>query len=460
MLAWSILLLAAALAASTAATYLILVQRADHRIADELAHEAAEFRAVRDSAGAIHDSADGPESTGSVLAVLRLATSRAAPERDITFLGLINGHVAVTSTSPPLAPLGSDSRLVARWASYTAPASGSASSAAGPVRYIALPLRLPGDPARGVFVAAVFTAQEQAAIVRITALQVEAGAAALLLASLLAWLASGRVLRPIRQTTDLARRITDTDLAERIPVQGHDELTELAVTINHMLDRLGAAFTAQRAFLADVGHELRTPITIVQGNLDTLTTSDAEDAETLAIVADELQRMTRLVDELLLLARSEHPDFLHTQPTDVADLTHRLLAKIETLDERPWTIHAVARGSCELDRQRITQAVVQLAANAARHTPASTPVELSTAWEGDSLVLSITDHGRGIPAEEHSRIFGRFTRLDGRRPDGTGLGLSIVAAIAAAHGGHADVQDRPGGGAIFRLHIPRKEVLA
>jgi two-component system, OmpR family, sensor kinase len=452
ILAWSVLLLAVALAASTAATYVLLMQRASHRVTDELAHEAGEFRAAL----AARDNLDGSEGPGSVLAVLRLAAGRAVPEPNVTFLGLIDGHVAVTSAATPLAPLAADGNLVTRWARSTAPASGSASSTAGPVRYIALPLRLPGDAAHGIFVAAVFTAPEHAAITRIVRLQLEADAAALLLASLVGWLASGRVLRPIRQTTDLARRITETDLAERIPVHGHDEISELAVTINRMLDRLEAAFTAQRAFLADAGHELRTPITIVQGNLDTLTVRNADDAETLSVVTDELQRMARLVDELLLLARSGNPDFLHPQPTDVADLTYSLLAKAESLDGRPWSIRATALGSCELDRQRITQAIIQLAANAAKHTPASTPVELSSSWDGDALLLSVADRGPGIPAGEHARIFDRFARLDTRRPDSTGLGLSIVAAIAAAHGGHADVHDRPGGGAIFHLHIPRE----
>jgi len=165
-------------------------------------------------------------------------------------------------------------------------------------------------------------------------------------------------------------------------------------------------------------------------------------------------RMTRLVEELLLLGSSGQPDFLHTEPADVADLTFSLLAKAETLDDRPWSAGAVARGRCELDRQRITQAIVQLAANAARHTPPGTPVELSSAWDGDALVLSVADRGPGIPAGDRARVFDRFTRLDTRRSDGTGLGLSIVAAIAAAHGGRADVRDRPGGGAVFRLRIP------
>ena len=103
---------------------------------------------------------------------------------------------------------------------------------------------------------------------------------------------------------------------------------------------------------------------------------------------------------------------------------------------------------------------MQLAANAARHTPAGTPVELASAWDGNTLLFSVADRGPGIPAGEHARIFDRFTRLDMRLPGSTGLGLSIVAAIAAAHGGCAYVHDRPGGGAIFCLRIPRGNLRA
>ncbi|HUY46266.1 MAG TPA: HAMP domain-containing sensor histidine kinase [Streptosporangiaceae bacterium] len=211
--------------------------------------------------------------------------------------------------------------------------------------------------------------------------------------------------------------------------------------------------TAQRQFLADAGHELRTPITIIQGNLDTIAAT-GDDAESLAIAADELARMTRLVDELLLLASSERPDFLHLEPADLPAPTRSLVAKARALDGRPWVPAGTAPGTALLDPQRITQAVMQLAANAAAHTPAGTPVEIWSATDGTSLEFAVADHGPGIGAADRARVFHRFARLDPRRTDGTGLGLSIVAAISAAHRGRVSVTDSAGGGATFQIAIP------
>ena len=241
-----------------------------------------------------------------------------------------------------------------------------------------------------------------------------------------------------------------------------------------MLDRLEAALTTQRRFLADAGHELRTPITIIQGNLDTLTVTTDEDAQTLSIVADELTRMTRLVDELMLLARSERPDFLRPEAVDIAALTRAMAVKVRALDgtaENRFTLAGAAAGEAVLDPQRVTQAVMQLAANAVGHTPPGTPVELSSAITGNSLEFRVTDYGPGIPPHQQERVFERFARLDPRRTEGTGLGLSIVAAIAAAHGGAVRLAEPgarieagaenetwtaagPAGGAAFVLAIP------
>jgi signal transduction histidine kinase len=270
----------------------------------------------------------------------------------------------------------------------------------------------------------------------------------------LAWLAAGRVLRPVRETTNLARKITDSDLSARIPGRGRSEVGELAVTFNRMLDRLEAAFAAQRMFLADVGHELRTPITVIQGNLDTMQAASCDVAETLAIAADELARMTRLVDDLLLLAEAERPDFLRLAPADLGSLTRQLAAKARALDDRPWVLAGAAPRQAVLDAQRITQAVMQLAANAVAHTPAGTVVELGSALRGSTVEFTVADHGPGIPPAQRRWVFDRFARLESRRGGGTGLGLSIVAAIAAAHGGTVHVRERRGGGAVFCLTIP------
>ena len=450
ILGWSLLLLAAAMATSTLATHVLLASRMNSRISSELTHEIGEFRAL----AARHAKHAADSQPDSVLGLLRARTRQAVLEQDTVLNGLVAGKIAVTSSNASADALDPSTGLLARWSAVTKPTGGNAQLGSGPARYLAVPVHTVGRPSRGVFVAAVLTGADQASIARVTQIQLEVGGISLLLGLALAWLAAGRVLRPIRDTTDLARRITDTDLSERIPVRGRNEISELATTFNRMLDRLEAALTTQRRFLADAGHELRTPITIVQGNLDTIAATGPDDEQTLAIAADELTRMARLVDELTLLAASERPDFLSPRPTDLELLTETLAAKARALDTRPWTLTTIARGHAVVDAHRITQAVMQLAANAATHTPPGTGVEIGSAIVAGAIEFTVADEGPGIPAAMRTRIFDRFTRLEARRTSGTGLGLSIVAAIAAAHGGSIALEERPGGGAVFRMIIP------
>jgi two-component system, OmpR family, sensor kinase len=449
ILGWSVLLLATAMAVSTVATHVLLVSRMNTRVSAELTHEIAEFQAL-----AARRSAAADGQPDSVLALLRARASQAVLERDTVLIGVIGGKIVATSTNSSPDGVEPSPAQLAQWSAITTTAEGTAQLGAGPARYIAVPVHGAGSPARGTFIAAVLTGADQAEIARVAQLQLEVGAIALLLGSGLAWLAAGRVLRPVRDTTELARRITDTDLSGRIPAHGRNEVSELAVTFNRMLDRLEAALITQRRFLADAGHELRTPITVIQGNLDTLTVTAPDDAQTLAIAADELSRMTRLVDELTLLASSERPDFLCPEPADLAALTRSLVVKAEALDGRPWVLAGTASGTAMLDPQRITQAVMQLAANAVAHTQSGTVVEIGSAVTGNRVEFTVADHGQGIPAASAGRVFDRFARLDSRRTGGTGLGLSIVAAIGVAHGDGVRLAERPGGGASFCLSIP------
>lgn len=459
ILGWSVLLLTAALAASTVAMHVFLVRQLDGRVNAELTHEIAEFRALQAQLGGTADSgSDGAGApANSVITLLRTRTSQAVLERDTVLIGLAAGRIVALSDNTSLSAIGAGRALLADWSAVTALTAGTTQLAGGSARYLAVPARAAGTPGRGVFVAAVLTRQSQAGITRVTQLQAEVGAIALLLGSALAWFAAGRVLRPVRDTTNLARRITDTDISGRISSRGRGEISELARTLNRMLDRLEAALTAQRRFLADAGHELRTPITIIQGNLDTLAVTGDEDAKTLAIVSDELTRMSRLVDELTLLASSERPDFLRPQPTDLAELTASLAAKaraLDVLDERRFLLTSVAAGIAILDPQRITQAMMQLVRNAVAHTPAGTVIEIGSVIAGSHVEFLVADHGPGIDPQFRERIFERFARLDARRTSGTGLGLSIVAAICAAHDGSVRLTDRPGGGAAFCLSVP------
>lgn len=461
ILGWSVALLAVAATATTIATHTFLVATMNHRIHSELSHEVAEFRALAARNGAVSGAEredQGRQRAGNgltLLGLLRSRTTTAVLEHDTVLIGMIGGRIVTTSRNFS-ATRGPGPAVLARWSALTATTSGTVTMAAGPARYEAVPVHVPGKSARGVFVAASLTAAQQAGIDSITRLQILIGAVALLLGSAVAWLIAGRVLRPVRDTTELARRITESDLSERIPARGRDEVSALAVTINGMLDRLESALTTQRNFLADAGHELRTPITVIQGNLDTLSVTSPEDSETLSIVADEIARMSRMVDDLLLLARSERPDFLNPTPTDLHRLTKGLVTKARALDDRPWQLAGAADQTVLLDRHRVTQAVMQLAANAVAHTPAGTPVTIGSQVAGDKVTFTVADRGPGIPAGDRDRVLARFIRLTPRRGAGTGLGLAIVTAIAAAHGGQVHIGDRDGGGTVISLVLPRR----
>lgn len=446
ILGWSLGFLALGLFATIAAVHVMLNRQADAMVRQDLEHEVVEFQSEK--------PAESSPGVRPVMARLQEATHRAVPKSDIVLVALLDGRVLSVSGDTSVQALAAQGQQWQRLAAVQSRTSGTVVLPAGPASYTALPVRADGDPSRGVFVAAVLTGPEHAVAWQVTRLQLEVGFASLLLASLLAWLMAGRVLRPVRATTELARRISDTNLDGRLPIRGHDEVSAMAETFNGMLDRLQGAFAAQRTFLADAGHELRTPITIVQGNLDTLSVTDPDDVETLGLVADELARMSRLVDELSLLAASEQPDFMRPEVTDLTELATSLGAKAQALSPRAWTVTSTVAGAAVLDTQRVTQAVMQLAANAVAHTHDHVDLELVLTRSGGDLTFAVVDHGPGIPPEDRARIFDRFEQIDRRHDGSTGLGLSIVAAIAAAHGGTVAVTDTPGGGATVTLRVP------
>lgn len=270
-----------------------------------------------------------------------------------------------------------------------------------------------------------------------------------------AWRA-GRLLAPIRRLNETARDISGTDLSARLPVTGNDDITALTVTANDMLDRLETAFAEQRRFLDDAGHELKTPLTVLRGHLELLEHGDAADvAETRALLLDEVDRMSRLVGDLILLAKSRRPDFLVPGQVELDTLTHSLLAKARALGERQWRLDEVATGTALLDEQRVTQAVLQLADNAVKHTDPSDVVALGSARTGDGVRLWVRDTGDGIAAEDREVVLHRFGRSRVRPGDGGfGLGLSIVSAIAAAHRGEVSIGDASPRGTLAQISLP------
>ncbi|MCM3660855.1 ATP-binding protein [Georgenia satyanarayanai] len=324
-------------------------------------------------------------------------------------------------------------------------------------RYAAVPVRV-GDSTPGAIVLAFDRSAEQAEIGGIFRTYGLVAAVSLLILAVVAWILSGRLLRPLRTLRETAEQISDTDLSRRIPVDGDDDLSDLARTFNDMLGRLETAFGSQRQLLDDAGHELRTPITIVRGHLELMDPSDEQDAtETRALALRELDRMHRLADDLVLLARSEAPDFVRAEQTDVGTLLDNVLDQARQLGNRRWRVTNRAEAVVDVDPERVTQALLQLAANAVKFSDDGSTVRLGSSLEDGLLALWVEDEGIGIPPEQQGRIFERFAQLTGpqRRPaGGSGLGLSIVAAIAAGHEGRVDVTSAPGRGSRFTLLLP------
>ena len=286
-----------------------------------------------------------------------------------------------------------------------------------------------------------------------------AGAAALTVALLIAptWLVVGRLLRPIgelRLTTD---QIDEHDLTTRVPVRGHDDLTALAKAVNRMLDRVQGAVEGQRRLLDDVGHELRTPITVVRGHLELIDHDDPADViQTRELVIDELDRMGALVNDLLTLAKASQSDFVTPVTCDVAELTDQVLEKSKALGNRDWQLEHVAMVQAVLDPRRITQAWLQLAANAVKYSDEGTRIDIGSRVEDTSVLLWVRDQGIGMTPEETETVRQRFARTAAaaQRASGSGLGLNIVDSIVEAHGGHLDIESVPKGGSVFTLRIP------
>lgn len=215
------------------------------------------------------------------------------------------------------------------------------------------------------------------------------------------------------------------------------------------------AFETQRRLLDDVRHELKTPITIVRGHLEVMDPSDPVDAAAIRELGiAELDRMTRLIGDIDLLAAVETDKFTMAD-VDLAVLTQRVGELVTVIPDHQWSIEQTAKAVIRGDGDRLLQAWLQLADNAAKYTPAGSAIEVGSAVNAGGVQLWVRDHGPGIAPAMRHRIFRRFDRGTGKRSvGGSGLGLAIVDAIAKAHRGHCTISDTPGGGATFALEIP------
>jgi signal transduction histidine kinase len=449
-----------------------LFARVDERVRTELAEEMEDFQTLLKGELTEMDrqlqrelEAQGkvipqgsPTSEAELSAVFEIFMSQQLPEDD-TFLIAILGQQFYKSSPRALpALLRPGSELVNEWINLTQPNRGDQETTVdevGSILYIAQPIEYQGKRL-GVFVVTHLTAGERQEAIEALFVIVEVILAVFAIALFLSWLIAGRVLQPLRLLSATAQSISETDLTQRLPVQGDGEIAELAKTFNEMMDRLQAAFESQRNFVNDAGHELRTPITIVRGHLELMGDDPVEQQETLDLVSDELERMSRLVEDLLLLAKAERTDFLMFETVHLETLTQELFNKAIALADRTWVLDATAKESVVLDRQRITQAIMNLAQNATQHTQPTDTISLGSAVKQGKVLFWVRDTGEGIAPDEQQRIFERFARSinSRRRSEGAGLGLAIVRAIAEAHGGHVKLQSRMGTGSTFTIVLP------
>lgn len=325
----------------------------------------------------------------------------------------------------------------------------------GAVRFLAVPVRVEGDPTDGVYVAAIDLGARLAGVDRSAALYAAVSAGVLLLTAVLGWFVAGRLLAPIRRLRDTAERISVNALGERIPVDGYDDVSRLTATVNLMLDRIGSGIEQQRGLLADLRHQLRAPLTLVRGHLELVDPRDPADVDaTRRVAIDEVDRMTRMIDDLARLVELGLPAASRTV-VDSATLVRDLHERVRGIAGHPWSVGRADAVPLSVDRDRILEAWLQLAQNAAQHSPAGAPIELSVVAAPDAVRLVVRDHGPGVPESERERIFLRGERGAAAAPGGSGLGLAIVAAIARAHGGAAEVTAADGGGAAFAIVLPR-----
>lgn len=288
---------------------------------------------------------------------------------------------------------------------------------------------------------------------------------AIIVAGIVGWLVTAQALEPLETMALVATKITGTDdLSQRIPLSPsrNDEIGEVVLTFNQTLVRLERLFTAQRRFLADVSHELRTPLTVIKGNVGLMRMMHELDEESLTSIESEVDRLTRLVGDLLMMAQAETGRLpLMFEPVELDELVFEVFEQMKVLsggrhiiridDIRPVMVTG--------DRDRLKQVFLNLGSNAIKFTDDGGEIDLNLSVSGNWVEVDVVDHGPGIPKEELRYIFERFYRGDksrtrSRADGGFGLGLPIAYWIVRNHGGRIDVESTEGVGTTFSVWLP------
>lgn len=334
------------------------------------------------------------------------------------------------------------------------------SSPQGSVRALTAPLVLDGARGGTLVVAASRAAQLETVSALLSGIFWAIGLG-LVFATLIGVVAVRRALRPLRRMSEEVDQIQRSDdLSRRVRSEGpRDEVGRLADAFDEMLARLEEAFTSQRRFLSDASHELRTPLQVARGQLEFLEESirDAEGRRSVAVATEELERMRRLVEDLLLLARLDEGMPLAREPVEVELVAREALLRGMQLERREHSVEMEDALTALGDHERLLQVLTNLVTNAVRHGGPDATISIRGWREGSRVAVSVTDTGPGIPPEELENVFQRLYRGDRARtgaPGGAGLGLSIAASLTKAMRGELTVDSEVGRGTTFTLRLP------
>ncbi|MGO0577351.1 sensor histidine kinase [Ornithinimicrobium panacihumi] len=466
-------LMAFGLLVSGVVTFVVQYTLLNERIEAELNQEVAELQEIAEA---------GPNLDGrpydDVAALFQAFLAVAVSGEDEALMGLVDGQPAYRSGGERRFDIFHEDVLQAlattevpegRARLFTVRTQGTE------LQVLAADVRLAGEDRSGTFVVAIDVGRQRAELYRLMTTFAVISLVTLALAGVLGNLVLRRLLQPLRELREATAEISTENLSRRLEVDREDtDVAELAMRFNGMLDRLDAGVQEQRQFLDDAAHELRTPLTIIRGNTELMSPDDPDDvASSKELILAEVDRMRRLVDDLLMLARSQRPDFVTRAPTDVTELALEAMERITALGDRAWRLRADAEGTVEVDQQRITQAVIQLAANAVKFSEPGTQIELSTRWVEEGapessrareagagpapryLAVAVRDQGQGIPEGQVDTVLARFGRAENvEGKEGFGLGLAIVDVIARAHGGAVTIESLEGVGSIFTVWLP------
>ncbi len=446
-----LLLMSFSALASTFFIRRILYERLEDRIEKELQRVSGEFtKYVRETKPALGQSTKRDPSVLFDRFVQREVI------RDKYYLLLVDGKVYQTNERKLTHNFHLESARLDRLRKLTAPEAEEIELCTDSIIYYrALPIDLLSGQ-KGVFVAMFDATGECEEIGQAMLVIIEVTLAVFAISAIAAWIDTRRILQPLHLLTDRTQKITDTDLSERIPVCGRNEIADLTVTFNEMLDRLQATFDSQKEFFNHAGHELRTPLTIIRVNLEMLSKDPEERQDTIALVTDELDRMSRYVNDMMLIAKSERPDFLKLETVNLSDLTKEVYTKATALGDRNWQLEAIGRGTIVCDRHRLTQVIMNLAQNATQQTKTTDRITIGSVMKNGQAHFWVRDTGPGIDPRVHEIIFDRFIRCPDARKrfEGMGLGLAIVKAIVEAHGGQIKLVSELERGSKFTVQIP------